>query len=72
MEEDRARVDIGIAANIDEEEPQPSEPLLKQPKKRFVGRRTAAEATTSAGAGDAGAIQGEWQLQPFQSTKCLV
>ncbi|OAA51475.1 diphthamide biosynthesis protein 1 [Metarhizium rileyi] len=70
MEDDRAQVDLGIAADIEEAQlaqalPQPSEdtphPATKQPRKRFVGRRAAAEAaekngTASNGAGS-GAIQ---------------
>jgi hypothetical protein len=43
MEEDRAQADLGIAADIEEAHtPPPPEPSTKQPKKRFVGRRTAA------------------------------
>lgn len=45
MEEDRAEVDLGIAADIEaREEEAVAQP--KQPKKRFVGRRAAAEAAT--------------------------
>ncbi|KAI1373831.1 putative diphthamide synthesis protein-domain-containing protein [Hypoxylon crocopeplum] len=44
MEEDRAQTDLGIAADIEEAHAPPSStPALKQPKKRFVGRRTAAK-----------------------------
>lgn len=60
MEDDRAEVDLGIAADI--EASQAPEPVVKQPKKRFVGRRTAAEASSKNSTGsaieDAGAIQG--------------
>lgn len=69
MEEDRAQVDLGIAADI--EHSQPAAPVQKQPKKRFVGRRAAAaksgivESTTE----DAGAIQGE--SSPFRITHSL-
>lgn len=62
MEDDRAATDLGIAADI--EEAQTPEPVVRQPKKRFVGRRTAAEAAASKngnGSGsieDAGAVQG--------------
>ena len=62
MEDDRVQVDLGIAAEI--EEVQIAEDAIKQPKKRFVGRRTAAEAAAAkAGSGgpsieDSGAIQG--------------
>lgn len=53
-------VDLGIAAEIEEKHVQ--ENATKQPKKRFVGRRAAAEAAKS-GSGptsieDTGAIQG--------------
>lgn len=60
MEEDRAQTDLGIAADIEEtqrqaaepspptpSETKPSEPVVKQPKKRFVGRRAATEAAAS-------------------------
>ncbi|KAG5968865.1 Diphthamide biosynthesis protein 1 [Claviceps arundinis] len=74
MEDDRAQVDLGIAADIEEaqlaaqapESPQISQDALpgsetKQPKKRFVGRRAAAEAAAKAGfvgiEGDSGAVQ---------------
>ncbi|TRX89376.1 hypothetical protein FHL15_009674 [Xylaria flabelliformis] len=44
MEEDRAQADLGIAADIEEAHaPPPPEPAIKQPRKRFVGRRTAAK-----------------------------
>lgn len=60
MEEDRAQADLGIAADIEEAHaPPPPEPSLKQPRKRFVGRRTAARNTGAENAdGDSGAIQG--------------
>ncbi|KAI0974840.1 putative diphthamide synthesis protein-domain-containing protein [Xylaria arbuscula] len=59
MEEDRVQADIGIAADIEEAHaPPPPEPAVKQPRKRFVGRRTAARNTgTQRQDGDAGAIQ---------------
>lgn len=64
MEDDRAEVDLGIAADI--EASQAPEPVVRQPKKRFVGRRTATEASSKSGAGnsieDAGAIQGIYFL----------
>lgn len=60
MEEDRALVDVGIAADI--EESQAVQNAVKQPKKRFVGRRAAAEASKSTSGNtpieDSGAIQG--------------
>ncbi|KAI1330604.1 putative diphthamide synthesis protein-domain-containing protein [Xylariaceae sp. FL0255] len=45
MEEDRAQADLGIAADIEDANtpPPPTSEPLKQPKKRFVGRRTAAK-----------------------------
>lgn len=57
MEDDRAQVDLGIAADI--EEAQTSQPALKQPKKRFVGRRTAASrgGPVAASVEDSGTIQ---------------
>jgi 2-(3-amino-3-carboxypropyl)histidine synthase len=47
MEEDRAQTDLGIAADIEEVHRQ-EEAELKQPKKRFIGRRTAAENAAKA------------------------
>ncbi|KAK1761411.1 Diphthamide biosynthesis protein 1 [Echria macrotheca] len=46
MEEDRVQVDLGIAADL--EEAHIAEKAIKQPKRRFVGRRTAAEAATKS------------------------
>ena len=58
MEDDRAQVDLGIAADIDIEETQDTAP--RQPKKRFVGRKQAAEAALRDGnTGDSGAVQGQ-------------
>jgi 2-(3-amino-3-carboxypropyl)histidine synthase len=60
MEDDRVLVDLGVAADI--EEKHILENAVKQPKKRFVGRRAAAEAAKSGSAAaaieDSGAIQG--------------
>jgi 2-(3-amino-3-carboxypropyl)histidine synthase len=60
MEDDRALVDLGIAADI--EESQNAQNVIKQPKKRFVGRRAATEAAKSSSGNasieDSGAIQG--------------
>lgn len=62
MEDDRAEVDFGIAADIERQDA--PEPALKQPKKRFVGRRTAAQTaasksgTDSASVDNAGAVEG--------------
>jgi len=71
MEEDRAQVDLGLAADIEAFElAQPGEvqtstteesaPLSRQPKKRFVGRRaTAAVAKDgSAALSSSSAVQG--------------
>ena len=63
MEDDRAQVDIGIAADIEESHAETVQAPVKQPKKRFIGRRAAAEvgARSAAGTGsgpDGGAIQG--------------
>ncbi len=58
MEEDRAQVDVGGAVeaelSVDRHE------QSRQPKKRFVGRKTAAARTGSHGDGveSNGAIQG--------------
>jgi 2-(3-amino-3-carboxypropyl)histidine synthase len=60
MEDDRIQVDLGIAAEIEEKHIQ--ETVLKQPKKRFVGKRAAAEAAKSGSSTpsieDGGVVQG--------------
>ncbi len=61
MEDDRVQVDLGIAAEIEVE--QIAQDFVKQPKKRFVGRRTAAGAAAKVGSPsasieDSGAVQG--------------
>lgn len=70
MEEDRRQTDLGTAADIEEaqlaqtsqspafqNEPETAAPL-KQPKKRFIGRRAAVEAAAVLGAsGESGAVQ---------------
>ncbi|KAB5582610.1 putative diphthamide synthesis protein-domain-containing protein [Coniochaeta sp. 2T2.1] len=70
MEDDRAQVDLGIAADI-EEAHAATEPIQKQPKKRFVGRRTA-DATARNGPNtsieDSGAIQ---VAQPRRAPRLL-
>lgn len=61
MEDDRAQADLGIAADI--EEAQAPEPVQRQPRKRFVGRRKAAEGSRNGGVPsveDSGAIQGQF------------
>lgn len=49
MEEDRAEVDLGIAVDIEERIEEAA--VQRQPKKRFVGRRQAAEAASKNGGG---------------------
>ncbi|PNP83218.1 hypothetical protein FNYG_03540 [Fusarium nygamai] len=73
MEEDRRQTDLGTAADIEEaqlaqtsqapaiqNEPETATPL-KQPKKRFIGRRAAVEAAAKLGesgvSGESGAVQ---------------
>ncbi|MBV1838907.1 hypothetical protein KUA11_17200 [Acetobacter estunensis] len=89
MEDDRAQVDVGLAADIEEsqmaqlETPQHTptngesqnqeHPTVKQPKKRFVGRRAAAEAASRNGGdgdgvnGESGALQGMSPSPPKMS-----
>jgi len=64
MEDDRLEVDVGIAADIEAAQPPPP---LKQPKKRFVGRRAATEAASKDDSGSpsiesSGAIQSQCLL----------
>ena len=58
MESDRAQVDLGIAADVEASQQE----AIRQPKKRFVGRKQAAEAAERNGPNtnveDSGAIQG--------------
>lgn len=59
MEEDRAQVDLGVAVDIEEKLEETA--AKRQPKKRFVGRRQAAEAASKNGSvevEDSGAVQG--------------
>lgn len=70
MEDDRAQVDLGIAADI-EEAHAAAEPVQKQPKKRFIGRRTAdasARNTGNTSIEDSGAIQ---VAQPRRAPRLL-
>lgn len=63
MEEDRAQVDLGVAVDIEEKLEETAG--KRQPKKRFVGRRQAAEAASKNGSAeveDSGAIQGCFSL----------
>ena len=61
MEDDRAEVDLGKAVDIEDASEEPA--VIRQPKKRFVGRKQAAEAAsrngTIAAVDDSSAIQGE-------------
>jgi 2-(3-amino-3-carboxypropyl)histidine synthase len=61
MEHDRAQVDLGVAVDIEEKEEESA--ALRQPKKRFVGRRQAEEAASkNTGNGSiesSGAIKGQ-------------
>lgn len=60
MEENRAQVDLGIAVDVENNIEEAA--AQRQPKKRFVGRKQAAEAATRNGtsttSGESGAIQG--------------
>lgn len=60
MEDDRAQVDLGVAVDVENTLEEPV--AQRQPKKRFVGRKQAAEAAARNGnnatSGDSGAIQG--------------
>ncbi|GJD05523.1 diphthamide biosynthesis protein 1 [Colletotrichum higginsianum] len=65
MEEDRAQTDLGIAADIEashREAEAAAKPVMKQPKKRFVGRRAAAEAAAKNG-GSNGSIEDSSSIQ---------
>lgn len=74
MEEDRAQTDLGIAADIEETHRQEAE--IKQPKKRFIGRRTAAENAAKAptqinsSIEDSSAIQGRCCPEALPLTAC--
>jgi hypothetical protein len=65
MEDDRLQVDVGMAVDIEEKQEETA--AQRQPKKRFVGRRQAAEAASRNGSNgnveDGSAIQGD--LSPF-------
>jgi 2-(3-amino-3-carboxypropyl)histidine synthase len=62
MEEDRAQVDLGVAVDVEEKLEEAA--AQRQPKKRFVGRRQAAEAASRNGANvsveESGAVQGSY------------
>jgi len=68
MEEDRIATNLGpdLPSELNGEQ----SPVPKQPKKRFVGRRTAAEAagskaTPNESIEDSGAIQGKNRKAPL-------
>jgi 2-(3-amino-3-carboxypropyl)histidine synthase len=60
MEEDRAQVDLGVAMDVEDNIEEAA--AQRQPKKRFVGRKQAAEVAarngTSTTSGESGTIQG--------------
>tara|TARA_R110002060_G_scaffold12449_4_gene17794 strand:+ start:323 stop:727 length:405 start_codon:yes stop_codon:yes gene_type:complete len=60
MEEDRAQVDLGVAVDV-EEQIEEAAAAQRLPKKRFVGRRQAAEAAlkneSNGSVEESGAIQ---------------
>ena len=72
MEDDRAQVDLGIAAEIEERQEEAA--AQRQPKKRFIGRRQATEAASrneaNASVEDSGAITGRYPLSIFLQWLC--
>lgn len=75
MEDDRGLVDLGAAADIEEarlevhgadnDTTKDETPALRQPKRRFVGRRAADEAAAAKGSTEEGgsdAVQGMLRL----------
>jgi len=73
MEDDRAEVDLGVAVDVEERLQEAA--TQRQPKKRFVGRKQAAEAalksTANESAEDIGAIQGKDTFKLFFSLLLL-
>lgn len=87
MEEDRRLTDLGTAADIEETQlaqakteiqPETTTPTtqnggapVRQPKKRFVGRRAAAEAAAKNGTtevtGESGAVQSTFDACYYES-----
>ena len=66
MEEDRAQVDLGVAVDVEARLEESA--AQRQPKKRFVGRRQAAEAASKNGSTsieESGAIQGLLCFLPY-------
>ncbi|KAM4060073.1 putative diphthamide synthesis protein [Hirsutella rhossiliensis] len=71
MEDDRAQVDLGVAADIEESHAaaaadEAAASAVKQPKKRFVGRRAAARQGHGAAdaEGESGAVQAAKPRRP--------
>jgi 2-(3-amino-3-carboxypropyl)histidine synthase len=60
MEADRAEVDVGVAVDVEAKSGEPS--AYRQPKKRFIGRRQAAELA-ARNKGDSSAIEESGVLQ---------
>lgn len=69
MEDDRAEVDLGIAADIERNDI--PEPAVRQPKKRFVGRRTAAQTAASRNGQDSGSIEGAGAIEGMIGFPCF-
>ena len=53
MNDDRLEVNIGAEADIKHQDDQaePNRVIMKQPKKRFMGRKSAEAAAAAAGSG---------------------
>jgi len=71
MEDDRAQVDLGIAVDVEDRLEEAA--AQRQPKKRFVGRRTAEAASSSGSISNVlhnGAVEGkqEFAALPFSFT----
>lgn len=61
MEDDRDKVDVGVAVDVELTAETTTAPATRLPKRRFVGRRAAAERaekTTNGSIEDTGAIRG--------------
>lgn len=74
MEEDRAQVDLGVAVDL-EEKLEEEEEAQRQPKKRFVGRRQAAElalrnGTNASSVEESGVIQGNFSFSRNYASHC--
>ncbi|KAK0706487.1 putative diphthamide synthesis protein-domain-containing protein [Lasiosphaeria miniovina] len=64
MEDDRTLVDLGIAADLEED--QALQNVVRQPKKRFVGRRMAAENAAKFSTGNNASIEDSGAIQVAQ------